>query len=154
MPIRISDSVRRPVSALARLVVAGWLIGGPTAYAGASDQEPSPPVAELAATAAASCRTDPRVVGKCFWTRGTLSLGSGNPAARLAVKGSNRVIGIKEDEDPTLPGDVKSVLDFENRVTGDFHVCPFSRYKPKQMQIGCVDEAKNWEATRGPRSGR
>jgi hypothetical protein len=89
------------------------------------------------------CKTDERVVSKCFWVTGTLYIGSGNPATRIRIKKPRRTLGIKEDEQPILPDNVSSQLTTENTITGTFYFCPFSKYKPGTMQVGCVEKAKN-----------
>lgn len=50
-----------------------------------------------------------------------------------------------QDEYGTLPVKVKKLLeeDWQTEVWGDYVVCPFTREKSKEMQMICIDSAKN-----------
>ena len=103
----------------------------------------SPPV-----TVEKSCREHPRLVGKCFSVHGRLSTYNGNPAVRLWRIGTRRILGVS-DQRYKLPGyrnipeDLAKQLDGENEVLGDFLVCPFTRPRPGEMQLMCIESAKN-----------
>ena len=34
-------------------------------------------------------------------------------------------------------------LEGENEILGDFLVCPFTRPRPREMQLMCIESAKN-----------
>lgn len=95
-----------------------------------------------------SCREHPQLVGKCFTVHGRLSTYNGNPAVRLWNIGTKRILGVS-DQRFSLPGyrnlpeDLAQQLNGENNVYGDFLVCPFTRSRPREMQLMCIESAKN-----------
>ena len=95
-----------------------------------------------------SCREHPQLIGKCFNVRGRLSIHNGNPAVRLWRIGTRRVLGVS-DQRFSLPGyrnlpeDLSQKLNGENSIIGDFLVCPFTSPKPREMQLVCIESAKN-----------
>jgi hypothetical protein len=42
-----------------------------------------------------------------------------------------------------IPLDVEKLLSWETDVWGDYLVCPFTRQRPGEMQMICIDKAKN-----------
>jgi hypothetical protein len=103
----------------------------------------SPPVA-----VEKSCHEHPQLIGKCFRVHGRLSTYNGNPAVRLWRLGTKRVLGVSDQrfsrpEYRNLPEDLTKQLNGENEIFGDFLVCPFTRAKPRAMQLICVESAKN-----------
>jgi hypothetical protein len=42
-----------------------------------------------------------------------------------------------------IPEDLAKQLDDENNIYGDFLVCPFTRPRPREMQLMCIESAKN-----------
>ena len=99
---------------------------------------------------AASCRTRPDVVGRCFTVHGRLSVYNGTPSIRLWPLGSKRLLGILDPNDvssapgPTvLPEEIKNKLDWNKDVFGDFFVCPLSRKQPGRMQTICLDSGNH-----------
>lgn len=90
-----------------------------------------------------SCKNEPRRVEQCYWVTGTLQIGNGNPATRIKISHSSRILGIKDDEKPILPLNISSKLTTENEIFGNYYFCPFSRYKRGQMQNGCIEKARN-----------
>jgi hypothetical protein len=109
----------------------------------------SPPLA-----AEKSCREHPQLIGKCFAVHGRLSTYNGNPALRLWPIGTKRVLGVS-DQRFSLPGylnipeDLAKQLDGETNVFGDFLVCPFTRPRPREMQLMCIESAKNVVVKKG-----
>src|SRR5712691_11461900 len=103
----------------------------------------SPPVA-----AEKSCREHPQLIGKCFSVHGRLATYNGNPAVRLWRIGTRRVLGVS-DQRFSLPGyrnlpeDLSQELNGENSISGYFLVCPFTPAKPREMQLVCIESAKN-----------
>ena len=95
-----------------------------------------------------SCREHPQIIGKCFSVRGRLSVYSGAPAVRIWRIGTRRVLGISEQRFNrpgyrNLPESLAHGLNGENELLGDFLVCPFTRPKPREMQLVCIESAKN-----------
>jgi hypothetical protein len=95
-----------------------------------------------------SCREHSQLIGKCFRVRGRLSTYNGNPAVRLWRIGTRRVLGISEQrfslpDYRNLPEDLTNQLNRENSIIGDFLVCPFTPAKPREMQLVCIESAKN-----------
>ncbi len=95
-----------------------------------------------------SCREHPQLVGKCFNVHGRLSTYNGNPAVRLWNLRTRRMLGVS-DQRFSLPGyrnipeDLAKQLNGETNIYGDFLVCPFTRPRPREMQLICVESAKN-----------
>jgi len=95
-----------------------------------------------------SCREHPQLVGKCFNVHGRLSTYNGNPAVRLWNLRTKRMLGVS-DQRFSLPGyrnipeDLAKRLDGEKNIYGDFLVCPFTRPRPREMQLMCIESAKN-----------
>jgi hypothetical protein len=95
-----------------------------------------------------SCREHPQLVGKCFIVHGRLSTYNGNPAVRLWNPGTRRLLGVSDQRFSVpgyrnLPEDLAKELDGENSIYGDFLVCPFTRPRPREMQLMCIESAKN-----------
>jgi len=95
-----------------------------------------------------SCREHPQLIGKCFRVHGRLSTYNGNPAVRLWRIGTKRVLGVSDQrfslpDYRNLPEDLSQKLSGENSIIGDFLVCPFTPAKPREMQLVCIDSAKN-----------
>lgn len=43
----------------------------------------------------------------------------------------------------SIPEDLKRKLDWDTEVWGDFLVCPFTPQRPKEMQMMCIEAARN-----------
>ena len=84
------------------------------------------------------CECQPKLVGKCFTVRGSISTYRTAPTVRIAIAGSKRVLGLKDglpeflEEDLEVPG---------NQVVGEYVVCPFTRPKPGAIQLVCIASA-------------
>lgn len=95
-----------------------------------------------------SCREHPQLIGKCFRVHGRLSTYSGNPAVRLWNLRTKRMLGVS-DQRFSLPGyrnipaDLAKQLDGETNIYGDFLVCPFTRARPREMQLICVESTEH-----------
>jgi len=93
------------------------------------------------------CRAQPSLVGKCFTVRGRLSLYNGAPTIRLWRAGTKRMLGVSASYSlagySSIPEELEKRLDWESEVWGDFLVCPFTRQRPKEMQMICIEEGKN-----------
>ena len=95
-----------------------------------------------------SCREHPQLVGKCFGVHGRLSSYNGNPAVRLWNLQTRRMLGVS-DQRFSVPGyrnvpeGLAKQLDGETNIYGDFLVCPFTRSRPRKMQLICIESAKH-----------
>ena len=95
-----------------------------------------------------SCREHPQLIGKCFSVHGRLSVYNGNPAFRIWRIGTKRVLGVSDQrfalpEYRNIPEDLVKQLNGENEILGDFLVCPFTLSRPGEMQLVCIESAKN-----------
>jgi hypothetical protein len=129
----------------ARLATSILLISCALASAGAPSSSPQDK----------SCREHPRLVGKCFNVHARLATYNGNPAVRLWRIGTKRVLGVsnqrfKEPGYSNIPNELLRQLDGESKIIGDFLVCPFTRSKPGEMQLVCIESAKNTVVKEGP----
>ena len=99
------------------------------------------------------CKT-PQNAGSCYWTHGRVGFYNGTPAIRLWKVGTNRLLGIYsgpsvdryglDNEDPQMPTNLKrSFKPSENRVYGEFEVCPLEAERDGAMQAACIESAKN-----------
>lgn len=93
------------------------------------------------------CRAQPALVGKCFPVRGRLSLYNGAPTVRLWRAGTRRVLGVSgsyaREGYSNIPEELESRLSWETELWGDFLVCPFTRRRPGEMQMVCVESGRN-----------
>ena len=90
-----------------------------------------------------SCKDSPRVIGQCFQIHGRVRVvnGAGTVIWRI---GTDRLLEVEDEELVPAnfskavygPGDV-----YGRDVFGDFEVCPFSKSKPGEMQMVCVESA-------------
>ena len=95
-----------------------------------------------------SCRDHPQLVGECFNVHGRLSIHNGNPAVRLWNLRTRRMLGVSDQRFSipgylNLPEDLAKQLDGNSNIYGDFLVCPFTRPRPREMQLMCIESAKN-----------
>ncbi|MDQ3803616.1 MAG: hypothetical protein M3416_07285 [Acidobacteriota bacterium] len=98
------------------------------------------------------CRAQPSLVGRCFSVRGRLSLYNGAPTIRLWRAGTKRVLGVSgsyaREGYSSIPEELERQLSWETELWGDFLVCPFTRRRPGEMQMICVEAGKNVVARR------
>lgn len=88
-----------------------------------------------------ACKTDPDIIDACFTVRGRLSLWNGSPSLRIWRVGTNRILGV-QDDDP-LPESLAKQMDWGIEAWGDFDVCPFTKERPGVMQMICVESAQH-----------
>ncbi len=110
------------------------------------------------------CKT-PANANSCYWTRGRLREGNGNPSYRLWEIGTHRLMGIYsgpavyngpladkyplDNEGPEFPLNVERDLIgsknqvWANTIYADFEICPLEPEKPEAMQAACIESAKN-----------
>jgi hypothetical protein len=90
----------------------------------------------------------------CYWTHGRIGFYNGTPSIRLWKIGTNRLLGIYsgpsvdryglDNEDPQVPANLKRTFKpTQNRVFGDFEVCPLEREREGYMQAACIASTKN-----------
>lgn len=97
---------------------------------------------------AKSCRQHPQVAGKCFEVRGRLSVYNGAPTLRIWKIGSRRMLGVSEQRFAVegyrnVPDSIRNQVNQDVDLYGNFLVCPFTRPKAGEMQMVCVEDAKN-----------
>ena len=95
-----------------------------------------------------SCGEHPQLIGSCFTLRGRLSIYNGTPALRLWRVGTRRVLGISEQRFSVagyrnVPEYIESQTNQNVAIFGDFLVCPFTRSRPGEMQLVCIEAGKN-----------
>ena len=57
--------------------------------------------------------------------------------------GTKRLLGVLPPEQEILPSCLRGKLGFGTRIYGDYTVCPFTRERPGEMRMVCVEEARN-----------
>ncbi|WP_150105023.1 hypothetical protein [Pseudogulbenkiania ferrooxidans] len=99
----------------------------------------------------AGCKSNPQLVAACFTVHGRLSAYNGTPGLRIWPIGPHRLLGIIKDEDPlAIPESIRNEVGFGKDISGDFLVCPFTKSKPGQMQLVCVEEVSNVQVKKRP----
>jgi hypothetical protein len=102
------------------------------------------------------CKT-PENAASCYWTHGRLGVYDGNPSFRVWRIGTTRIVGIHsgpdaqrrdplDGEHPEFPPNIRKVaggLAEGHRIFADFEICPFVPERPREMQFGCIESAKN-----------
>lgn len=93
----------------------------------------------------------------CYWTRGRLGVYSGNPSFRIWKVGTDRIVGIHsgpeaqagdvlDGEHPEFPANIRRVaaaLTEGRRIFANFEICPFAPDRPREMQFGCIESARD-----------
>src|SRR5438046_1086462 len=72
--------------------------------------------------AARPCKTDPRVLGDCFRVHGRLGFYNGYPSFRIWRIGTDRILGVQDDEAPIVPDNVATHLSTHTEIFADFVV--------------------------------
>jgi hypothetical protein len=92
---------------------------------------------------AKSCKNNPQVVDQCFNIHGRVRVvnGAGTVIWRI---GTDRLLEVEDEE--LVPANFSKAMygngDVYGRdVFGDFEVCPFTKSKPGEMQMVCVESA-------------
>jgi hypothetical protein len=95
------------------------------------------------------CKEDPNVVDACFTLRGRVFVSNGTPSLRIWRVGTDRILGVFDPENEIVPDNLAKRLDgYGVEVYGDFEVCPFTKSKPDEMQMVCVESASRLVAKR------
>ena len=88
------------------------------------------------------CKGNPQLAGACFAVRGRLSAYNGNPTFRIRPVGTQRLLGVIDDEQRlSVPADIRDLIGFENDIFADYVVCPFTAPGAGHMQYVCVESA-------------
>jgi predicted dehydrogenase len=134
-----------PVPPLGRM--AGWAMRPAVLLALLLAVLLSPATAVLADKC--TCCGEYRSVGPPFRVHGRLSIWNGNPAVRIWIVGTHRMLGIRDGT--AYPTNLEQLLvSPDTEVFGDFVVCPLTRYKKGVMQVVCVDSASNLRVSQRP----
>lgn len=95
------------------------------------------------------CKTNTKVVGACYMVYGRATFGNGTPALRIWPVGTKRMLGVTagpiadDADDPIAPMEMLKFAPDVEGISGDFEVCPFTPERKGQMQMVCVESAKN-----------
>lgn len=91
------------------------------------------------------CKGNPHQVAPCFTVRGRLTIYLGSPSARIWRIGTKRILGISERyaQVRQMPESLEEKLKPGVAIYGDFEVCPFTKDRPGQMQLVCIESASN-----------
>lgn len=104
------------------------------------DATPIQRYGEKVAEAEEPCKTDPDIIAACFSLRGRLSAWNGSPTLRIWRVGTKRILGVQDDE--PLPADLQRHMNWDVEAWGEFTVCPFTKERPGEMQIVCIESSK------------
>src|SRR5215203_2412366 len=104
-----------------------------------------------------SCREHPQLVGRCFTVYGRLSIYNGSPSLRIWKLGTRRMLGVSDQRFAVagyrnVPVDIQGQINHDVAIFGDFLVCPFTRPKPREMQLVCIEAATNLVIRKRPNS--
>jgi hypothetical protein len=101
-----------------------------------------------------ACKTTQNA-GSCYWTHGRLVNYNGTPTLRLWKIGTKRILAVhsgpgykrgdnKENENPEVPANVDQAFKTDlTRVYADFEICPLEPGRRGEMQVVCIESAKN-----------
>ena len=94
------------------------------------------------------CKSNPKVVGACYMVHGRATFGAGTPALRIWPIGTHRMLGVTagpvadDADNPIAPRNMLVDPNVQG-VFGNFEVCPFTPERKGEMQMVCVESAKN-----------
>lgn len=93
------------------------------------------------------CRKHPWVIGPAFKIRGVLRYWNGAPSVRIWKVGTKRILGVSggrfyKEGYCNLPNWLPTI-DFDEEIVGDFVLCPFTKDKPGEMRLVCIDTVYN-----------
>ncbi len=100
------------------------------------------------------CRRNPNVVDLCFKVHGRVRVVNGTGMVIWRI-GTDRLLGVEDEE--SIPRNLSKALfkydaKWGSDVYGDFEVCPFTRRKPEEMQMVCVESASRLVVKKSPAS--
>jgi hypothetical protein len=100
------------------------------------------------------CKGSPNLVGQCFKVHGRVYIANGGPQMRIWRIGTDRLLGVVPSEDEIIPDNLSKAIFKEagqwGEVYGDFEVCPFTKRKPEEMQMVCVESASHLVVKKNP----
>ena len=89
------------------------------------------------------CKNNADLVGACFSLHGKVYYSNGTPPLRIWKVGTKRILGVLPAENEIIPKNLAQALrGFDRQVYGNFDVCPFTKEKPGDMQMVCVESAR------------
>jgi hypothetical protein len=105
--------------------------------------------------------TSPAQAGEsgCRTVYGRMSLANGNPSVRIWVVGTDRVLGVVQQDESfgDLPENIRHVWAahgddamWSSYLFGDFNVCPVTKSKPGRMQFVSVKQATSLRVRQKP----
>ncbi len=91
------------------------------------------------------CKANPYQVAPCFTVHGRLTINVGSPSARIWRIGTKRILGVSErySQVRQVPQSLEEKLKPDVAIYGDFEVCPFTKDRPGEMQLVCIESASN-----------
>jgi hypothetical protein len=95
-----------------------------------------------------NCKSNPKLVGSCYIVHGRATFGAGTPALRIWLIGTHRMLGVTagpvadDADNPIAPRNMLVDPNVQG-VFGNFEVCPFTPERKGEMQMVCVESAKN-----------
>jgi hypothetical protein len=108
---------------------------------------PPPPPAEI--DPALGCQSNPALVGPCFELQGrSFRAANGTPSLRIQPARSRKALGVLPSEAEIIPACLEDLLQPGVEVHGRFLVCPLTVPARGQMQMICVQEARQLVALR------
>jgi hypothetical protein len=93
-----------------------------------------------------ACKGNPELVARCFEVHGRIRIVNGGPQMRIWRIGTDRILGVLPSEGEIIPDNLSKALDAVGEwpeVYGDFEVCPFTKEKPEEMQMVCIESARH-----------
>lgn len=100
------------------------------------------------------CKGNPDLVDQCFKVHGRVRIVNGTGMVIWRI-GTDRLLGVEDEE--TIPHNLSKALfkydaKWGSDVYGDFEVCPFTKRKPEEMQMVCVESASRLVVRKPPAS--
>ena len=89
------------------------------------------------------CILNKNVVGDCWEIRGRLQVYNGTPNLRIWPVGTKRLLGVVPSEAEIIPEHLRAKIKLSSKIFANFEVCPFTKFFPGQMQMVCIESAKN-----------
>ena len=94
-----------------------------------------------------ACNSEESSENKCRIVHGRLSIYNGAWGAVIWPIGTKHLLAVRSrNEALMMPKEIESKLftnGSENDVYGDYEVCPFSEERKNEIQVVCVESAKN-----------
>jgi hypothetical protein len=97
---------------------------------------------------APKCKGNTKIVAACFAVHGRMTSGADTIELRLWPIGTKRMLGvsngpaINDAEHPVYPKTIR-LPNGDERIFGDFEVCPFTPKREGEMQFVCIESASH-----------